>query len=99
MEPSTPPPQNKRQEADIIRKTRFFHAIDNRASNVTIKDVCETENVSHGTGKLWLKQRKRLNAAAFRRTDKFRSDRRKKESSELLIELLDSQRNPVRDYP
>ncbi len=52
MEPSTPPPQNKRQEADTIRKTRFFHVIDNRASNVIIKDVCETENVSHGTEKL-----------------------------------------------
>ncbi len=24
---------NKRQEADIIRRTRFFHAVDNRASD------------------------------------------------------------------
>ena len=51
MERSTPPTQSKSQEADTIRKTRFFHAIDNRASNVTIKDVYEAEDVSHGTGK------------------------------------------------
>jgi hypothetical protein len=38
--------QNKRQKTDIIRRTRFFHVIDNRASNVIIKDVFEEENVS-----------------------------------------------------
>ena len=52
MERFTPSPQSKRQEADLIRETCFFHAIDNRASNVTIKDVYEAENVSPGTGKV-----------------------------------------------
>ena len=82
MERSTPPPQSKRQEADTIRKTRFFHAIDNRASNVIIKDVYKAEDVSHGTGKAWLKQRKRLDVAASRRIGKFRSGRPKKVSVE-----------------
>jgi hypothetical protein len=31
--------QNKRQKTDIVKRTRFFHVIDNRASNVIIKDV------------------------------------------------------------
>ena len=38
---------SKRQEADTIRKPSFFHVIDNRASSVFIKDVYETEDVSH----------------------------------------------------
>ena len=80
MERSTPPPQNKRQEADTIRKTHFFHAIDNRASNV--KEVYDAEDVSHGIGKVWLKQRKRLDVAASRRIGKFRSGRPKKVSVE-----------------
>ena len=48
---STPSP-SKRQEADTMSKPPFFHAIDNRASNVTIKDVYEAEDVSHGTGEI-----------------------------------------------
>jgi hypothetical protein len=50
----TSPPQlteNKHHQADIIRRTRFFHVIDTQASNIIIKDVCEAENVSHNTGK------------------------------------------------
>jgi hypothetical protein len=43
--------ENKSHEADIIRRTRFFHVIDTRASNIIIKDVCETENVNHNTEK------------------------------------------------
>jgi hypothetical protein len=78
MEPSTPPPQNKRHEADTIKKSRFFHAIDNRASNVTIKDVCEAENIKHTTGEKWLKMRKRIDDVASRRTEKHRSNRLKK---------------------
>jgi hypothetical protein len=54
MTPFTPPSQlteNKHHEADTVRRTRFFHVIDTRASNVIIKDVCETKNVSHDTEK------------------------------------------------
>ena len=49
---SSIPSPSKRQEADTIRKTPFFHAIDNRASNVFIKDVYEAEDVSYGTGEI-----------------------------------------------
>jgi hypothetical protein len=40
-----------RHEADINKKTRFYHAINNRAANAIIKDDCEAEEISHGTGK------------------------------------------------
>ena len=43
---STPLP-SKRQKADIISKPLFFHAIDNQASNVTIKDVYKAGNISY----------------------------------------------------
>jgi hypothetical protein len=98
MKSFTSSSQNKRQKTDTIKKTRFFHVIDTRISNVTIKDVCETKNVNHDTKKLWLKQRKRLNVAVSRRMSKFRSDRFKKMSSELMNEMLDSQKNSMRDY-
>jgi curved DNA-binding protein CbpA len=44
-----------------------------------------------------LKQRKRLNNAASRRIDKFRSDRSKKMNSDTMNMMLDSQQNSVRD--
>ena len=49
MQHSSTPSQSKRQEIDIIKKTLFFHVIDNRASNVFVKNVYEAENVSHDT--------------------------------------------------
>ena len=63
--------QDQRQKVDTIRKTRFFYVIDNRASNVTIKNVYEAEDVSHDTDKIWLKQRKRLDVIALRHIVKF----------------------------
>ncbi len=64
---------------------------------MTIKDVCETENVKHNTGKDWLKMRKRLNVVATRRTGKHRSGRSKKMNDDLMNEMLDTKRNSVRD--
>ena len=102
MAPSTPPPPPlsvQRHEADTIKKNRFFHAIDNRSSVVTIQAVCEQENVSHGTDKRWLHQRKNMSDAALRRTGKMRSGRRSKVNFELMNRMLDPQQNPVRDQP
>ena len=101
MAPSTPPPRpvpNKSHEADTIKKNRFFHAIDNRPDNVTIKDICEQENVTHGTGKRWLNRQKRFGAVTLCRTGKNRSGRPKKISSDLMNQILDLHRNPVRDH-
>ncbi len=68
MAPSTPPPTStKPHDADTIRKGRLFHAIDHRSNNVTIKDICEQEDIKPDRGKYWLKQRQRLDNAASRR--------------------------------
>ena len=98
MEPSNPPPKNaKSQDANAIRKSRFFHAIDNRPNNVTIKDICEQEGVKPDRGKYWLKQRERLNDVSCRRRS--RSGRPKKVSNQLMNDMLDPKANPVRDQP
>jgi uncharacterized membrane protein len=100
MEPSTPPlqtsPDTGRREADTVRKSRFFHAIDHRPENVIIKNICEQEDIKPDREKYWLKHRKRLDDVACRRNK--RSDRLKKMSTELMNEMLDSKKNSVRDY-
>ncbi len=50
------PTNCKRQEADIIRKTRFFYAIDEKFVGIIIKDVYKEEEVSYSTSKYWLQQ-------------------------------------------
>ena len=98
MAPSTPPPQAKKSpDADTIIKTRFFHAIDHRLENVTIKDVCEQESIKLDRGKYWLKQRQRLEDVAYRRRS--RSGRPKKVSTQLINQMLDPHTNSVRDQP
>lgn len=94
----------KRVEADTIRKSRFFHAIDFRGPKI-IATVCKEENVNHDTSKLWLLQRKRLTRAglnpfvAFRRIGKFRSGRSKKITTEKYDEMLNVDKNLMRDMP
>ena len=43
---------NKRQKANTMKKNLFFYVINNRASNVFIKNVYEAENVNHDTKKI-----------------------------------------------
>jgi predicted RNA-binding protein YlxR (DUF448 family) len=99
MKPSTSPPQTSlnaaRHKLDTIRKTRFFHVIDHRSNHVTVKVICEQEDIKHDRGKYLLKQRKRLDDVACRR--KPRSGRSKKVSDQLMNEMLNPQTNPVRD--
>ncbi len=85
----------KSHNADIIRKSRFFHVIDHCSSNVIIKNICEQEEIKSDREKYWLKQRQRLDNAATRR--KSRSDRFKKMSNQLMNQMLDSHANFVRD--
>lgn len=44
--------QIKRQKTDFIKKNSFFHVIDNRVSNVIMKNVYETENVNLDINKI-----------------------------------------------
>ena len=100
--PSTPPPTSlsiRRYEADTVKKNRFFHAIDHRPKLVSIKKICEQEEVALGTGKKWLQQRNRLGAAGLRRTGKSRSGRPKKLRSDQLDQMLNPNQNSVRRQP
>jgi hypothetical protein len=96
MAPSTSPPTSRKSpDADTIRKTRFFHAIDHRPEHVFIKDVCKQEDVHFDRGKYWLRQRRHFGDVACRRRS--RSDRSRKVSSDLMNQMLDPIRNPMRD--
>ena len=95
--PHTPTRSSRRSEADTVKKSRFFHAIDARKGK-SIKEVCEEENINHHTGKYWLHLRKLLSSPASRRTGKNRSGRPHKLSAETLNKMLKPE-NPVRDQP
>ncbi len=59
-------------EADTVRKARFFHAIDTRDRDRSIKDVYKEKEIPYATGRYWLHQRKILGSSAARRQGKYR---------------------------
>ncbi len=100
MEPSTPPQtssNNARHEADTVKKPRFFHAMNHRPKNATIKDICEQKGIKPDRGKYWLKLREPLGDVACRRRP--RSGRLKKIIDDQINEMLDPITIPVRDQP
>lgn len=46
MSPPHTPPSRMRREADTVKKSRFFHAIDQRGQK-SIKTVCQEEQISY----------------------------------------------------
>lgn len=98
--PTTPtPPESAgrgRTEADTIRKTRFFEAYDIQQPGATIAQVSEQQGVPLRTAENWLRQRRQIGIAAYRRTGKQRSGRPPKVTNPQLDQLLDRS-NPVRD--
>jgi hypothetical protein len=94
--PHTSSLSNRRVEADTVKRTRFFHAIDHRGKK-TISLMCRDEGISYGTGKLWLRQRKQLGTpTASRRVGKNRAGSAVKVTMKKLNEMLDV-KNPIRD--
>jgi hypothetical protein len=59
--------------------------------------VCTEENVSYETKKSWLRQRNTLSTSAFRRIDKIRTERSLKMTNDQLTEMLNDEKNFVRD--
>jgi hypothetical protein len=53
--------------------------------------------MSYETKKSWLQQRNTLSIAAFRRIDKARTERSLKMTNDQLIEMLNDEKNLVRD--
>ncbi len=50
--------------------------------------MCKDENIPLSTEKTWLRQRRLIDSAAYRRTNKHRSERRSKLSDQQLDDLL-----------
>jgi hypothetical protein len=68
----TSPSSSKQVEANTVKKTRFFHAIDHRGKKI-IQIVCREKKISWEASKKWLHQRKKLDTpVASRRIDKKR---------------------------
>jgi hypothetical protein len=59
--------------------------------------MCTKKNVSYETKKSWLRQRDTLSTSAFRRIDKTRTERSLKMTNDQLTEMLNDEKNPVRD--
>jgi transposase len=97
--PCTPPPsesaETTRREADTIRKTRFFEAYDGRQPGDTIDTIAKAQGVNRWAADTWLRQRRAIGIAAYRRTGKHRSGRPKKITDAQVNQLLDNN-NPVR---
>ncbi len=93
-----PPPKSHRVEADIIQKSRFFHAIDRRRKK-SIPIICRgEEDVNLNTSKKWLHQRKKLDTSiASRRIDRTLAESAFKMTNDQLNEMLNVEKNSVRD--
>ena len=98
--PRTPSPNRNHPDleglqADTLRKTRFFDAIDEndaqtRDNKKPLKQIYEDQNISERTGRFWRKQRRLLGTpTATRVTNRTRIGRRIKLSDETLNALLD----------
>jgi hypothetical protein len=59
--------------------------------------MCTKKKMSYETKRSWLQQRNTLSTAAFRRIDKARTERSLKMTNDQLIEMLNDEKNFVRD--
>jgi hypothetical protein len=92
----TPPlgPQ-AHQEADTIRKTRFYDALGQEYGQKSIRKISLENGNAEGTGRLWAKQRESLGVRAYRSRRKSSSKlgRRSKITPEVCKMLTRSKRN------
>ena len=92
---SSEPRPRHRQEADTIRKARFFQVVNQaRASNKSMSQMFKQKDIARETGYRWLRQRSEIGA---RRSEKIRKRRSRKVTEQQLQRLIDPSTNPVRD--
>ena len=96
--PRTPTrnPSLANHEATIRRKAKFFEAIDSRASDRSIKDICYDKNIEYRTAIIWLRRRRLRGSPTTGRSRKHRTGRKPKISDETLQKLLVPAENPHR---
>lgn len=89
-------PKTSRREADTIKKTQFYKAVDCRGIK-PLRLVFQEENVSPSTAERWLRLRKQVvPEVAYRRIGAYRTGRPFKIPDEKLSQILDPQ-NDSRD--
>jgi transposase len=96
----TPPPgPSEGQEANTVRKPRFYNAWDREHENRSMRAICKDYNITEGTGRLWKKQREELGSLAYRHTRKLSSNlgRRSKVTKAVCKMLVSLLRNQVRN--
>ena len=100
IRPITPSPTRNHHyldslQADTLRKTRFFSAIDSNnaespASRKLLKDIYKDQNITERTGRFWRKQRQLQGTPqAYRRDNRARIGCPFKLSDEALDALGD----------
>ena len=90
---STRNPPLANHEATTGRKARFFEAIDSRALDRSIRDICNKKEILYDTGKYWLRRRRIKGFSSTRRTGKNRPRRTPKISTEILRKMVNPAEN------
>ena len=96
MDPSYTPTRNPplaNHEATTRRKAKFFEAIDSRAPDQSIRDICNKKKILYDTGKYWLRRRRIEGSSSIRRIGKNRPGRTPKISTEILQKIVNSVEN------
>jgi hypothetical protein len=96
----TPPPgPSEGVEADMIKKTRFYHAYDKEITFKSLRQIARDEKTDEGTARRWLKQCENIGSLAYRYTRGMSTKlgRRSKITKAICQRLVDPARNPVRD--
>ena len=101
--PRTPSPNRNQPDltglqADTLRKTRFFHAIDFNTGPAkrSLQEIYQDQNVSERTARYWRAQRRQFDTPqACRSANRAGIGRPSKLSDEILDRLLDPSQ-PVR---
>ena len=96
--PFTPDRETNPGDYDTIKKTRFFEAWDSRTPSKSLRKITSLQGIDKKTGSNWLKQRRELGSAAYRRS-RPRSEvlgRRSRIQKKHTKTLVNHEKNPVR---
>lgn len=95
------PPQSPSKvcEADIIKKTAFFHAYDTRQPGKSLAAIARECNTTSPSARRWLRQRTQIGSPVYRHTRKraTRLGRPPKLQESTFKMLVSPSQNPVRD--
>jgi len=70
MSPPHTPPRPIRCEADTTKRSRFYHALQNKKNDQSFAEICRQKGIEipPSTGRLWKRQFEKQGEQALRRT-------------------------------